>query len=287
MKLLFSQRKGLKPLPTAQKEEWDKVTVIAVWNVISDIIQLAGRIAGTNRDPQRRALNFVHASMRAIALELLVTPGDEYYDVFDPGMYRLSVAERLRMSPYRKFYFDAFHGERFDFIELFVKGDGMPAIVGDVSKRFNAVFEERQVGYRIIGGEITDIDGAEEQAEVEAAARESSHIVNAARLLYDRENPDCKNAVKEAICAVEEVCKQITGKDKATLADCLRVIESKAPMHPALKDALTKLYGYTSDESGVRHAGLSDGEVKHAEAKFMLVACSAFCNYLREKQAQQ
>ena len=42
-----------------------------------------------------------------------------------------------------------------------------------------------------------------------------------------------------------------------------------------------KLYGYTSDESGIRHAGRIDGKgTTFAEAKFMLIACSAFVNYL-------
>ena len=41
------------------------------------------------------------------------------------------------------------------------------------------------------------------------------------------------------------------------------------------------LFGYTSDEGGIRHAeGLFVSEVSFEEAKFMLVSCSAFVNYL-------
>jgi len=44
------------------------------------------------------------------------------------------------------------------------------------------------------------------------------------------------------------------------------------------------LYGYTSDSGGIRHA-LSDEDVTPTfeDAKFMLVSCSAFINYLKAK----
>ena len=65
------------------------------------------------------------------------------------------------------------------------------------------------------------------------------------------------------------------------------VVESLAArvvLHPALKAAFGSLYGYTSDESGVRHALTEDGRtVDFHEAKFMLVVCSAFVNFVNGK----
>ena len=53
-------------------------------------------------------------------------------------------------------------------------------------------------------------------------------------------------------------------------------------MHQALEGAFSKLYRYTSDESGIRHALMEGGrEVTFDEAKFMLVTCSAFINNVR------
>ena len=52
--------------------------------------------------------------------------------------------------------------------------------------------------------------------------------------------------------------------------------------HPALKDAFNKLYGYTSDEKGIRHA-LLDKEAANVgldEAMFMFGACASFAAYL-------
>ena len=57
----------------------------------------------------------------------------------------------------------------------------------------------------------------------------------------------------------------------------------KSEIHPALKTAFEKLYGYTSDANGIRHAnGIGEGNSTFAEAKYMLISCSAFINYLSE-----
>jgi len=47
--------------------------------------------------------------------------------------------------------------------------------------------------------------------------------------------------------------------------------------------AFDKLYGYTSDADGIRHALLEEVTLDFDDAKFMLVACSAFVNYIRAK----
>lgn len=52
-------------------------------------------------------------------------------------------------------------------------------------------------------------------------------------------------------------------------------------IHAGLKSAFNMLYGYTSDANGIRHAGDIGGPSStFEEAKFMLVSCSAFVNYL-------
>ena len=57
----------------------------------------------------------------------------------------------------------------------------------------------------------------------------------------------------------------------------------KDKIHPAMKGAFEKLYGYTSDANGIRHAnGLGEGDSTFEEAKYMLISCSAFVNYLKE-----
>ena len=52
-------------------------------------------------------------------------------------------------------------------------------------------------------------------------------------------------------------------------------------IHGSLKSAILALYGYASDEGGIRHAEReTESTVTFEEAKFMMVTCSAIVNYL-------
>ena len=113
-----------------------------------------------------------------------------------------------------------------------------------------------------------------------------SHIGKSLELLFDRKNPDYRNSIKEFISAVEAICRIISGDEKAELPTALRAIEEKSDLHPAFKSALNKLYGYTSDEQGIRHSLIDETTATFEEAKFMLVASSAFVNYLIGKASK-
>lgn len=52
-------------------------------------------------------------------------------------------------------------------------------------------------------------------------------------------------------------------------------------INPILKQGFEKIYGWTNGEDGIRHALLEDrANADFNDAKFILVACSAFVNYL-------
>src|SRR5207253_6756654 len=125
----------------------------------------------------------------------------------------------------------------------------------------------------------------EELAEVDAAlatpvAGARAHLSSALGLLADRKKPDYRNSIKESVSAVEAVCRAVTDNNKATLGDALKAVQSKVGLHAALKAAFSSLYGYTSDADGIRHAMLDEPNLAFADAKFMLVACSGFVNYI-------
>ena len=50
-----------------------------------------------------------------------------------------------------------------------------------------------------------------------------------------------------------------------------------------LNRAFHNLYAYTSEEHGIRHSLLNESNLSFADARFMLIACSAFVNYLVSK----
>jgi hypothetical protein len=85
---------------------------------------------------------------------------------------------------------------------------------------------------------------------------------------------------------VEAICRLLAGNSKDTLGAALKKIAGKAPIHPAFEQALLKLYGFTSDEGGVRHALMEESSLRYSDAKFMLVLCSAFTNFLLARCAE-
>ncbi len=151
---------------------------------------------------------------------------------------------------------------------------------------FNEEFERESVGYRFVSGNIVPITDPIEIEEIEQAAENKfegcrNHIKKAVEYLSNREIKDYKNVIKESISAVESICKVITGNESATLGDALKVLSKKHDLNPQLKAAFEKFYAYTNGPEGIRHAdGLFTSEVTFEEAKFMLVSCSAFVNYL-------
>lgn len=152
----------------------------------------------------------------------------------------------------------------------------------------NGDLENEKMGYRIIDNQIVDITNKEEIDEIEEAIDSNFNIVNnhiqkSLELYSDRKNPDYKNSIKESITAVESMCCIICG-EKVELGKALGRLEKNGIyIHGAMKNGFQSLYGYTSDESGIRHGGIEDKEVTEEDAKFMLITCSAFVNYLKVK----
>lgn len=154
-------------------------------------------------------------------------------------------------------------------------------------QELNALFEEEFVGYRMINYEITPITNEVEINEIKTSLDIEfegckSHIKKGLSLLSDREKPDYKNSIKESISAVESICQIICKDDKATLGKALNKLEENGiKLHRSLKEAFSKLYGYASDEGGIRHAeGMFESNVSFEESKYFLVSCCAFVNYL-------
>jgi hypothetical protein len=75
----------------------------------------------------------------------------------------------------------------------------------------------------------------------------------------------------------------VAQSDSATLDGALKELCAKTEIHGALQAGFSKLYGYISDEKGIRHALLDQPNVGFAEAKYMIVSCSAFVHYLIQK----
>jgi len=191
----------------------------------------------------------------------------------------------------REYFFNCLWYEVYDFLEFIVANFPLEKLNWLFKKACNKVLEEELSGYRFVGNQITEITAKEEISEIEEALESPIqparvHIENALKLMSDRKAPDYRNSMKESISAVEAICRVITKDEKATLGKALDTIErqGKIEIHPALKKAFDSLYGYTSSAEGIRHALLDEKvSVGFEDAKFMLVSCSVFVNYLVSK----
>jgi hypothetical protein len=164
--------------------------------------------------------------------------------------------------------------------------------VGQFADRANAILEREMAGYRFIRHKLVPISGKAEVAAIEDAISGATHaglpgvqthLLASLEMLSRKPQPDYRNSVKEAISAVESAVKLIAGAETGGLDSAIKELTKRTPIHAALQTAFLKLYGYTSDESGIRHAILDEPNVGFDEAKFMLVACSAFVNFLISK----
>lgn len=288
--MTFSQRMKLVPVrESIQIESLDAETRAAIWNVLLPFI-----CAIQNEHPSKIA--------RSIWMGLYKKPADivpplrknSFEDVSD---------EELYCRFFRSKVMDGKWHECFDFIEHIASEErrsrwnrrlydyhssSQKAYVPDATE-FNAIFEKYMVGYRFVNGLITRVTTESEIVSIEGAIGNSQPSVGeqlSKALVHfsDRAKPDYAKSVECSISAVEAQCCILLCDEKVTLGDALsRLEKSGIRLHPALKGALSKLYGFTSDEAGIRHGSIQPSDVDKDIARFMLVTCSAFVNYLISK----
>ena len=281
--MLFSQRMGLKPIgKLVQRESIDEELRNKIWNVLK--LQLWDL---WESKPGAYSTHFRSEDAKKIdhMLEIL------WFHYFKKPLDTQPTFDGVgRSVSYYKLLRDIvligeWH-EVFDLVESLVRympfewREGFVNFLNNVLKDENSAY--RMVDLRFI--ETTDeneIRAVEESIDT-GGGSVRAHLQRALELLTDRKAPDYRNSIKESISAVEAICQEIAKKPNATLGQCLGEIKRKRHVHPAFEQALLKLYGFTSDSGGIRHAITEEGEKpSYADAKFMLVSCSALTNYFR------
>lgn len=281
----FSDRNGIKPENVEiQLKDFDKRTRVQLQNMINNMYAKTYNYVLNEWDSE------IQEFFRYVLGDIYAEPTDvqkRYYatDIFliiNNTINKDSYDEVLTVIEALVQYWDSYMQKwRPDYyIEYYGYVDS------SLYEEANEVFEKEYIGYRFIDEKITPISDKYEVAAVNEALQNiyqpvREHISKANSLLADRENPDYENSIKESISAVEAICEIITG-ESGTLGKLLTKVEQKGVyIHSALQSAYKVLYGYTSDASGIRHARKLGGvDSTFAEAKYMLVACSAFVNYL-------
>ena len=178
----------------------------------------------------------------------------------------------------------------FDFIERYLAVSSESTSI-EMTKVFNHILEDEVSAYRILDNLVVPITNKAELKTIEEAKSipydsVRTHVSKALALYADRKAPDYENSIKESISAVEAMCCIITGLTgaQATLGAAIKKLKDNGVhIHRAMETAFSSLYGYTSDENGIRHGGIDFKNAPAEDAKYMLISCSAFVNYLMEK----
>jgi hypothetical protein len=279
---LFSERKGItKPRTELQIESMDDALKNCLWNVLqwSYFRHDVACESGFSDYPSQTMQDFLLIVWHSYFKEPTDTLPRHWSDVYDT---------------IRKYFFKAPWYFVYDFIEFTVNNFPEEPRNDRAVEDLNSVLEKEMSGYRFVGRQITPITSKEEIAEVSEALETpygpvNAHLESALKLFSDRKSPDYRNSIKESISSVEAMCRTITGDDKATLGKALDMIEreGKVELHGALKKAFDSLYGYTSSTEGIRHSLLDEEKgLSFEDAKFMLISCSAFVNYLVSKTSK-
>jgi len=276
---LFSQRKGHKPASKAlQLDAVDHDLRNNLWSALHDVYFSHWNDAdyGYGGGLLSQQGQQIRSLVEAIWCEYFKQPSDTVPHWSDT------------ISRIRKYHFECEWYEVYDLLEFVIK-HGPESSRELFRKLCNWRMQQENSGYRIVDIEVVEITSPAEIGEIESAIASKihgvqEHLSTALALLSDRKKPDYRNCAKESISAVEGVCKLFGGGK--TLGDALKILKQKVDIHPAFERALSALYGYASDQGGIRHALLEKSTVSFTDAKFMLVSCSAFTNYLIGKASE-
>ena len=273
----FSQREGFKPVKSViQINSIDNELRNSLWNALTLFYwdRIEDQWISTNNN-----MNILFKLLWVNHLKWQL----DNLDIFWPNTHK----------KIKTYFFNCEWYDVYDFIEFIANNYEDESMNQAFIIFCNSVLESELSAYRFVDKKVTQITSEEEISEIEEALEASkplkavnTHLRRSLELLADKKTPDYRNSIKESISAIESICKIITHDKKATLVQTLTEIESKVELHPALKKAFINLYGYTSDEQGIRHALIDESKLDFEDAKFMLVSCSAFINYLITKASK-
>ena len=285
-KLTFSQREGRAPLPESMCLEYVSEDFRnLVWLAVDKAIEQEWIVS----EDYSRGYYCENASMYHIVYDYTVKvlhwPHDniEHSPSEHHSLLRGTILENdydlvltlvefiLRhnscLPPLQKNLEDAFREVSLAYAVQTIKG--LPTIVPRFSEESGAATQQ-----------------AIETIEQKGPAGAKTHLHDAVEAINEQRYAD---AVRESIHAVESVARTIDPNASKTLGPALTSLEKAGVLnHPSLREGFKRLYGYTSDKQGIRHALLEEGaaDVDLDDAVFMFSACASFAAYLVNRHKQ-
>ncbi|WP_217607355.1 AbiJ-NTD4 domain-containing protein [Chitinophaga sp. GbtcB8] len=279
----FSQRMGITPSSKVpQIDSMDNELLSGLWNVFHNgfLVGISPMIGTINMGP-------------------LTDEQIHYANALWHDFLKADVSKIPHFSNELHYFLNQFIFKKewyhvLDFIEYsvnYVRVNEVNGVSHEVlEEQFNIVLEREISGYRFINGHLAPITNKYEINELTESLTQTEsftalkgcniHLQSALQKLSDRGNPDYRNSIKESISAVESLAKLIAQRPGDSLGASLDRIKGVINLHPSLERGFKQIYGYTSDEGGIRHALMDSPNCDFEDAKFMLISCSAFINYL-------
>ncbi|NHI91381.1 MAG: hypothetical protein EAX96_02685 [Candidatus Lokiarchaeota archaeon] len=270
----FSERRGIIPKrETFQMESLEDSTRILLFNCIN--------------------ITYVDSCIKFNSNPEIIKFRQKLWGVFfKKTVDSLPEAHRLIDDFVKKYVLRAEWNLVYEVIEFLIQNFPNEVLNNKFIKEANKILKEEMTGYTIINKLVEPITSNGEIREIEKVLESpldivKSHIKNSLELLAKKPTPDYRNSIKESISAVEAFAYLIvrpTNRREMTLGNMLNKLEeSGIVLHKDLKNGFKKLYGYTNDDDGIRHALKDEPNLDMEDARYFLVACSAFINYLIEK----
>lgn len=273
--LTFEQREGLVPLPRQLAiGEIDQAVIAGLWYAVSGYIDENSSDDGWGR-------YFACDYLEVIAQRHFVAVQHRYIDDFE------AASDEIKKNWKRYFRAEATYGETLGFTEWLVREDrGRTSLASSVER----ILAETRCAYRLIDRCTIAPIACEEEAAAYKAALSTlqvanqpgarKHLLDAASYLSQGKFAE---SVRESIHGIEGLLRNLTGHSKFSKA--VAQIATERQLHESFKLALNNLYGYSSDEQGIRHPLLDKGDanVTEQDALFMLGVCASFVTYLSSR----
>ncbi|WP_147407852.1 AbiJ-NTD4 domain-containing protein [Rhodopseudomonas palustris] len=281
-KVSFAEAEGKSRFPPIlQWGEIDERLRSGLWNVIYLFLKSHIKFNASTRyyslvDPAASILIREHVHRR--------------YEFFSDYTNRFS-SDDVYLNNWADYFRKRDYIELFDFITFLVRDPDCPA---QLIERIAYVLDEPYSPYRLSISAKTiypaiDLDEAKSlERDVDAifASAFSGAKTHIRSSLENLGGGDYRAVVRESIHAVESAVREYTGDPAAIVSKATKSLVAELGVHRALADAFDKLYAYSNDEKGIRHALVFQDNEKVGldEAVFFLSACTAFVGFLSRKK---
>lgn len=286
--LTFSQAQGYEDLPQALRlEEVSSSARRHIWNLLyvcvkreDNHVKISGTAVYEPKNQWTDIFYFLHTRFL-----------NRFADDFHSG----NSSQLRNAMEYKGVILGAKFNRVFDLLQSIMRQPSCPA---DFIEDAADIFRREGLAYVIDAEDPPTIFPAVTEVEAEAisgALRELQAASLEGAVEHLRQAAECFNqadwsgAIRESIHSVESIARLLDPGAAKTLGPALESLEQQGRLHPALKQGFSNLYGYTSDEQGIRHALIDEPEspAGRDEALFMLGACASFASYLwRRHQAE-